>query len=75
MKIKLIIFVKTLAKCLAQSYQYISVNTTRVLFEDVVIWVGKIRWRSEKLPTLVFWPGEFQGLYGPGACKESDTTE
>ena len=23
-------------------------------------WVGKIPWRKERLPTLVFWPGEFQ---------------
>ena len=27
------------------------------------------------LPTPVFWPGEFHGLYSPWACKESDTTE
>ena len=27
------------------------------------------------LPTLVFWPGEFHGLYSPQTCKESDTTE
>ena len=26
-------------------------------------WVGKIPWRRERLPTPVFWPGEFQGLY------------
>ena len=26
-------------------------------------WVGKIPWRWERLPTLVFWPGEFHGLY------------
>ena len=24
-------------------------------------WVGKIPWRREKLPTPVFWPGEFHG--------------
>ena len=24
-------------------------------------WVGKIPWRSERLPTPVFWPGEFHG--------------
>ena len=35
-------------------------------------WVGKIPWRRERLPTPVFWPGEFHGLY---ACQESDTTE
>ena len=28
-------------------------------------WVGKIPWRREKLPTPVFWPGEFHGLYRP----------
>ena len=26
-------------------------------------WVGKIPWRKERLPTPVFWPGEFHGLY------------
>ena len=31
--------------------------------------------RRERLPTPVFWPGEFQGLYSPWGCKESDTTE
>ena len=38
-------------------------------------WVGKIPWRRERLLTPVFWPGEFQGLYGPWSRKESDTTE
>ena len=39
-------------------------------------WVGKIPWRRERLPkTPVFWPGEFQGLYNPWGCKESDMTE
>ena len=28
-------------------------------------WVGKIPWRRERLPTPVFWPGEFHGLYSP----------
>ena len=32
-------------------------------------------WRRELLPTPVFWPGEFHGLYHPWGCKESDTTE
>ena len=27
------------------------------------------------VPTPVFWPGEFHGLYSPCGCKESDTTE
>ena len=43
-------------------------------------WVGKIPWRRERLPTPVFWPGEFHGqrsLVGcsPWSRKESDTTE
>ena len=38
-------------------------------------WVGKIPWRREWLPTPVFWPGEFHGLYSPWGRKESDTTE
>ena len=29
------------------------------------LWVGKIPWRREWLPTPVFWPGEFHGLYSP----------
>ena len=38
-------------------------------------WVGKTSWRKEKLPTPVFWPGEFHRLYSPWGCKELDTTE
>ena len=38
-------------------------------------WVGKIPWRRESLPTPVFWPGEFHGLYSPWGRKELDTTE
>ena len=38
-------------------------------------WVGKILWRRERLPTPVFWPGEFHGLYSLWGCKESDMTE
>ena len=37
--------------------------------------VGKIPWRRERLPTPVFWPGEFHGLYNPWGHKEPDTTE
>ena len=37
--------------------------------------VGKIPWRREWLPTPVFWPREFQGLYSPWGRKESDTIE
>ena len=38
-------------------------------------WVGKTPWRRERLPTPVFWPGEFHGLDSPWGHKESDTTE
>ena len=39
------------------------------------IWVRPLGWRKERLPTQVFWPGEFHGLYNPRGRKESDTTE
>ena len=44
------------------------------------IWVGKIPWRREWLPTPVFLPGEVHGQrslvgYSPWDCRESDTTE
>ena len=29
----------------------------------------------EWLPTPVFWPGEYYGLYSPWGHKESDTAE
>ena len=38
-------------------------------------WVGKIPSRRARLPTPVFWPREFHGLYSPCGHKESDTTE
>ena len=38
-------------------------------------WIGKIPWRRERLPTPVFWPGEFHGLYIPWGSKELDMTE
>ena len=42
-------------------------------------WVRSLGWEDplEKrtLPTPVFWPGEFHGLYSPWGHKESDTTE
>ena len=28
-------------------------------------WVGKIPWRRERLPSPVFWPGEFHGVCSP----------
>ena len=38
-------------------------------------WAGEIPWRRERLPTPIFWPGEFHGLYRPWCQKESDMTE
>ena len=38
-------------------------------------WVGKISWGRERLPSPVFWPGEFHGLYIPRGHKGSDTTD
>ena len=38
-------------------------------------WVGKIPWRRERLPTPIFWPGEFHVLYSPWGHKELDMTE
>ena len=40
-----------------------------------IFWAGKIPWRRERVPTPVFWPGEFSGLCNPWGHKESDTTE
>ena len=37
--------------------------------------VGKIPWKRERLPTPVFWPGEFQGPNSSWGLKESDMTE
>ena len=37
--------------------------------------VGKIPWRTERLPTPVFWTGEFHGIYSPWGGKGSDMTE
>ena len=38
-------------------------------------WVRKIPWRRGRLPTPVFWPGEFHGLYSQWGSKELDRTE
>ena len=45
--------------------------------QETLVWFlcRKMPWRRDRLPTPVFWPGEFHGLYSPWGCKESDTTE
>ena len=37
--------------------------------------LGRSPGEGIRLPTPVFWPGEFHGLYRPWGRKESDTTE
>ena len=37
----------------------------REAWRAVIHGVAKIPWRKEMLPTPVFWPGEFHGLYSP----------
>ena len=54
------------------SWQRIHLQCGRPGFD---LWVGKIPWGREWLPTPVFWPGEFHGLYSPWGHKESDLTE
>ena len=54
------------------SWQRVCLQCERPGFDP---WVGKIPWRRERLPTPVFWPGEFQGLYSPRGHKESDINE
>ena len=42
-------------------------------------WVQSLGWEDplekERLPTLVFWPGDFHGLYSSWGRKETDTIE
>ena len=54
------------------SWQRICLKCGRPGFDA---WVGKIPWRRGRLPTPVFWPGEFHGLSSLWGCKESDATE
>ena len=42
------------------------------------IWVQSLGWedpleKGKKIPTPVFWPGKFHGLFSPRGHKESDT--
>ena len=49
-------------------------STERLHFNVLSLYV-KVSWRRERLPTPVFWPGEFHGLYSPWAHKELDRNE
>ena len=42
---------------------------------DSIPGLGRCSGEGERLPTPIFWPGEFQGLYSPWGRKELDTTE
>ena len=53
------------------SWQRIHLQCRRPGFNPCV---GEIPRRRERLPTPVFWPGEFP-LYSPWGCKELDMTE
>ena len=37
--------------------------------------LGRSPGEGKRLPTPVFWPGEFHGPYSPWGRKESDMTE
>ena len=41
--------------------------------DSILSWKDPLE--NGRLPTPVFWPGEFHGLYSPWGRKESDTTE
>ena len=60
------------ASLVAQLFKKICLQCWRPGFDP---WVGKMPWRRERLPTPVFWPGEFHGLYSPWGRKESDMAE
>ncbi|KAB0341440.1 hypothetical protein FD754_018366 [Muntiacus muntjak] len=51
---------------------HLTLHSRRPLFDS---WVGKILCRRDRLPTPIFWPGEFHGLYSPWGCKELDMTK
>ena len=42
---------------------------------ETQVWIGKIPWRREWLPTPVLFPGELCLLYSPWDHKELDTSE
>ena len=64
--------VHVLPKTSLKDFKHIHLQCGRPEFDP---WDGKIPWRRERLPTPVFWPGEFHGQYSPWGHKESDTTE
>ena len=52
------------------------VKNLPAMWETWVQFLGyEIPWGRQRLPTPVFWPGEFHGLYSPWGHKEPDVTE
>ena len=49
-------------------------NPPAIQETPVQSWVGKVRCGRKRLPTPVFWPGQFHGLYSLWGHKESDRT-
>ena len=41
----------------------------------LILGLGRYPGEGGQLPTPVFWPGEFHGLYSPRGRKESNITE
>ena len=62
--------------CCPLQYSWASLVAQLVKNQPIMweTWVGKIPWRRERLPTPVFWPGEFHGLYSPWSHKEIKST-
>ena len=42
---------------------------------DLIPGLERSSGEGERLPTPIFWPGEFHGLYSPWGHKELDMTE
>ena len=74
----MLILITLMLQVILSSFQAVSSIDIFLLVNEegmIVSGVGKISWRRERLPTSVFWPGEFHGLYSPWGLKVSDTTE
>ena len=74
----MLILITLMLQVILSSFQAISSIDIFLLVNEegmIVSGVGKISWRRERLPTSVFWPGEFHGLYSPWGLRVSDTTE
>ena len=66
---------EALQYCLASLVAQLVKNPPANVGDLSIPGLEKIPWRTERLPTPVFWPGEFHILYSPWDCKESDMTE